>query len=106
MGPWPNFTAESCKPLHRWAQAGRMQSAGGREGGTEGWREGGREGEPEMCLKGKGWGVETVAFKIAWNRPWAALCRVSPTPSWLDLNVQTLGMSIGVQHRPVREWMV
>lgn len=45
----------------------------------------GREGEPEMCLKGKGWGVETGAFKVAWNRLWAALCRASPTLSWPDL---------------------
>lgn len=44
----------------------------------------GREGEPEMCLKGKGWGVETGAFKVAWNRLWAALCRASPTLSWPD----------------------
>jgi hypothetical protein len=38
-----------------------------------------------MCLKGKGWGVETGAFKVAWNRLWAALCRASPTLSWPDL---------------------
>lgn len=33
---------------------------------------------PDASLKGNGWSMEIVAFRIAWSRSRAVLCSVSP----------------------------